>query len=40
MNETPTIKYLFVRRPIFAGVISIVIVLLGVFALISLPINR
>ena len=40
MNETPTIKYLFIRRPIFAGVISIVIVLLGVFALISLPINR
>jgi hydrophobe/amphiphile efflux-1 (HAE1) family protein len=40
MTETPAIKYLFIRRPIFAGVISIVIVLLGVFALVSLPINR
>ena len=40
MSETPAIRYLFIRRPIFAGVISIVIVLLGVFALISLPINR
>jgi multidrug efflux pump len=37
---TPPIKYLFIRRPIFAGVISIVIVLLGGFALTTLPINR
>jgi multidrug efflux pump len=40
MSDTPEIRYLFIRRPIFAGVISIVILLLGVFALISLPINR
>src|SRR5262245_3760829 len=40
MSETPAIKYLFVRRPIFAGVISIVIMILGVFALRTLPINR
>jgi len=40
MTETPAIRYLFIRRPIFAGVISIVIVLLGVFSLVSLPINR
>ena len=33
MSDTPEIRYLFVRRPIFAAVISIVIVLLGVFAL-------
>ncbi len=29
MTDTPEIKYLFIRRPIFAAVISIVIVLLG-----------
>ena len=40
MSDTPEIRYLFIRRPIFAGVISIVIVLLGAFALYSLPINR
>jgi multidrug efflux pump len=40
MTDTPGINYLFIRRPIFAGVISIVIVLLGAFALFSLPINR
>ncbi len=40
MNDTSEIKYLFIRRPIFAGVISIVIVLLGGFALYTLPINR
>jgi hydrophobe/amphiphile efflux-1 (HAE1) family protein len=40
MSDPPAIRYLFVRRPIFAGVISIVIVLLGVFALTTLPINR
>jgi hydrophobe/amphiphile efflux-1 (HAE1) family protein len=39
-NATPEIRYLFVRRPIFAAVISIVIVLLGAFALYTLPINR
>ena len=40
MSDTPEIKYLFIRRPIFAAVISIVIVLLGAFALYTLPINR
>src|SRR3954468_21418346 len=34
------VKYLFIRRPIFAAVISIVVVLLGAFALTTLPINR
>jgi len=33
------VTYFFVRRPIFAMVISLVIVLLGLFALRSLPIN-
>jgi hydrophobe/amphiphile efflux-1 (HAE1) family protein len=40
MSEPPAIRYLFVRRPIFAAVISIVILLLGGFALLTLPINR
>jgi hydrophobe/amphiphile efflux-1 (HAE1) family protein len=40
MSDPPEIKYLFIRRPIFAAVISIVIVLLGGFALSTLPINR
>jgi len=40
MSDTPEIRYLFIRRPIFAAVISIVIVLLGGFALATLPINR
>ncbi|HEY3013430.1 MAG TPA: efflux RND transporter permease subunit, partial [Gemmatimonadales bacterium] len=40
MSDTPEIRYLFIRRPIFAAVISIVIVLLGAFALSTLPINR
>ncbi|WP_309396267.1 efflux RND transporter permease subunit [Cerasicoccus maritimus] len=33
-------SHFFIRRPIFAAVISIVIMLLGAFALISLPIER
>ena len=32
--------YFFIRRPVLAAVISIVIVLLGAFALLQLPINR
>ena len=40
MSNGTEIKYLFIRRPIFAAVISIVIVLLGAFALYTLPINR
>jgi len=34
------IRYFFIRRPVLAGVISIVITLLGAFALLRLPINR
>ena len=33
-------EYLFIRRPVLAAVISIVITLLGAFALQSLPVNR
>ncbi|MGH7647148.1 MAG: efflux RND transporter permease subunit [Gemmatimonadaceae bacterium] len=39
MTNDPEIKYFFVRRPIFAAVISIAIVLLGIFSLHSLPID-
>ena len=38
--EAEQIGNLFIRRPIFAAVISIVIVLLGLFALSKLPIAR
>ncbi|HSU93131.1 MAG TPA: efflux RND transporter permease subunit, partial [Gemmatimonadaceae bacterium] len=38
--EADQIGNLFIRRPIFAAVISIVIVLLGLFALNKLPIAR
>jgi hydrophobe/amphiphile efflux-1 (HAE1) family protein len=34
------IRYFFIRRPVLAAVISIVITLLGIFALRSLPISR
>ncbi|HEV8195219.1 MAG TPA: multidrug efflux RND transporter permease subunit [Gemmatimonadales bacterium] len=41
MSEQPgEIRYFFIRRPVLAAVISIVITLLGGFALIRLPINR
>ena len=40
MSEPSEIRYLFIRRPILAGVIAMVIVLLGAFALRTLPINR
>ncbi len=41
MSEpTGEIRYFFIRRPVLAGVISIVITLLGAFALLRLPINR
>ncbi|MEO0796448.1 MAG: multidrug efflux RND transporter permease subunit [Verrucomicrobiota bacterium] len=33
-------SHFFIRRPIFAGVISIVIMLLGGFSLVSLPVER
>ena len=39
-EEAEGIRNLFIRRPIFAAVISIVIVLLGLFALSKLPIAR
>lgn len=36
----PELKYFFVRRPVMAAVISIVVTLLGLFALQRLPVNR
>ena len=33
-------EYLFVRRPVLEGVISIVVALLGFFAMWTLPLNR
>ncbi len=36
----PELKYYFVKRPVMAAVISIVITLLGLFALQRLPVNR
>ena len=39
-EEGQGIQNLFIRRPIFAAVISIVIVLLGLFALVQLPVAR
>jgi hydrophobe/amphiphile efflux-1 (HAE1) family protein len=38
-GQEEEISYFFVRRPIFAMVISLVIVLLGLFSLRSLPVN-
>ncbi len=40
MNDSQEIRYFFVRRPVLAMVISIVITLLGLFALQRLPVNR
>ena len=37
-GELPPVRNFFIRRPIFSTVISIVIVLLGVFAITSLPV--
>ena len=39
-GEAPVIRYFFIRRPVLAAVISIVIVLLGGFCLMQLPIAR
>jgi hydrophobe/amphiphile efflux-1 (HAE1) family protein len=39
-EPAPPIRYFFIRRPVLAAVISVVITLLGAFALIRLPINR
>ncbi len=38
-QQEEEVRYFFVRRPIFAMVISLVIVLLGLFSLRSLPVN-
>jgi len=40
MSDAPAIRYFFIRRPIFSAVVAIVIVLLGLFALVTLPLNR
>ena len=40
MSDAPEIRYFFIRRPIFSAVVAIVIVLLGLFALVTLPLNR
>src|ERR671921_333251 len=34
------VRYFFIRRPVLAAVISIVVVLLGLFALLRLPVSR
>jgi len=39
-NQSSEIKYFFIRRPVLAAVISIVVTLLGLFALLRLPVNR
>jgi len=39
VSDAPQIRNLFIRRPIFSGVISIVIVLLGLFSLTRLPVE-
>ena len=39
-GEPPVIRYFFIRRPVLAAVISIVVVLLGGFCLMQLPIAR
>ena len=39
-GAAPEIKYFFIRRPVLAGVISIVITLLGLFAIRLLPVSR
>ena len=39
-GSAPVKEYFFVRRPVFAGVISIIITLMGLFALRTMPIAR
>jgi multidrug efflux pump len=39
-HDEHEIKYLFIRRPVLAGVISIVITLLGLFSIRLLPVSR
>src|SRR5207244_10083597 len=40
VSDAPEVRYFFIRRPVLAGVISIVITLLGVFAIRLLPLSR
>src|SRR6267143_1218566 len=39
-DSASEIRYLFIRRPVLAGVMSIVVTLLGLFAIRLLPISR
>ncbi len=39
-SSRPAQEYFFIRRPVFAGVISIIITILGIFALRTMPITR
>ena len=40
VHQDQEVRYFFIRRPVLAAVISIVIVLLGLFALLRLPVSR
>jgi hydrophobe/amphiphile efflux-1 (HAE1) family protein len=40
VQQDQEVRYFFIRRPVLAAVISIVIVLLGLFALLRLPVSR
>ncbi len=39
-SDSTEIRYFFIRRPVLAAVLSIVVTLLGLFALMRLPVNR
>ncbi len=39
-GDQPEVRYFFIRRPVFSAVVSIVVVLLGLFSLATLPVNR
>ncbi|HZM27573.1 MAG TPA: efflux RND transporter permease subunit, partial [Gemmatimonadales bacterium] len=39
-SDQPEVRYFFIRRPVFSAVVSIVVVLLGLFSLATLPVNR
>ena len=40
VHQDQEVRYFVIRRPVLAAVISIVIVLLGLFALLRLPVSR
>ena len=40
VQQDQEVRYFFIRRPVLAAVMSIVIVLLGLFALLRLPVSR